>query len=292
MPSYIFRLDQFQISRTRAVDEDTDVVSFALNIGGQMGEPQIRYMGEVDDGDHLLDMEFDPISIDDSAAEVVFNYQIVNSGHRSQQDIQKTLTDQAHTLATSFLGTGNIWAAAATEAINWFAEILFADCDGAVAVDQIEVTGSVLDEWTSATEVHRETRSYPGIPSPSGCGGNSRYSVTWSVVRVPPEFSGQSNWRWCRKCQGLMYAGTIPGIPHFGRCPAGGRHDPAGSGDYILAHDMPNAPGQPDWRWCNKCQGLFFTGHIPGVPDSGRCPAGGSHDPTGSGAYTLPHLTQ
>jgi hypothetical protein len=32
--------------------------------------------------------------------------------------------------------------------------------------------------------------------------------------------------------------------------------------------------GQRDWRYCHKCQGLFFNGHA----SKGKCPAGGAHD--------------
>ena len=37
-----------------------------------------------------------------------------------------------------------------------------------------------------------------------------------------------------------------------------------------------------NWRWCHKCQGLYFAGN-PGS----HCPAGAAHDSTGSGDYTL-----
>ena len=40
---------------------------------------------------------------------------------------------------------------------------------------------------------------------------------------------------------------------------------------------------QANWRWCNKCQGLFFAGN----PTSGACPAEGGHNFGGSGNYTL-----
>ena len=40
--------------------------------------------------------------------------------------------------------------------------------------------------------------------------------------------------------------------------------------------------GQDNWRWCHKCQGLYFAGN-PGS----HCPAGGAHDQTGSGNYDL-----
>src|SRR5206468_8347976 len=41
--------------------------------------------------------------------------------------------------------------------------------------------------------------------------------------------------------------------------------------------------GQNNWRWCNKCQGLSYAGSA----SLGACPAGGNHDHTGSGNYSL-----
>jgi Peptidase family M23 len=94
----------------------------------------------------------------------------------------------------------------------------------------------------------------------------------------------QDEWRWCQKCQGLFFGGT-PGLGTAGgKCPAGGAHAAIQSGNYILVVDSA-APGQPDWRWCNRCQGLWFAGH----PVS-KCPAGGSHSQTGSGNYTIVDL--
>jgi len=40
---------------------------------------------------------------------------------------------------------------------------------------------------------------------------------------------------------------------------------------------------QDNWRWCNKCQGLAFAGNS----SPGTCPAGQSHDHSGSGNYRL-----
>jgi hypothetical protein len=40
---------------------------------------------------------------------------------------------------------------------------------------------------------------------------------------------------------------------------------------------------QRAWKFCRKCQGLFFNGGGA----KGRCPAGGEHDPSGSGDYAL-----
>lgn len=41
---------------------------------------------------------------------------------------------------------------------------------------------------------------------------------------------------------------------------------------------------QRNWRWCSKCQGLWFGGNA-----GSKCPAGGAHIKTGSGNYSLVH---
>jgi hypothetical protein len=40
---------------------------------------------------------------------------------------------------------------------------------------------------------------------------------------------------------------------------------------------------QSNWRWCQRCQGLFYAGNN----SLGRCPAADEHSLTGSGDYTL-----
>ena len=47
-------------------------------------------------------------------------------------------------------------------------------------------------------------------------------------------------------------------------------------------NQRPLAPGQHGWRWCHKCEGLYFAGDR-----STNCPTGGTHDATGSGDYAL-----
>jgi hypothetical protein len=97
---------------------------------------------------------------------------------------------------------------------------------------------------------------------------------------------GQTDWRCCHKCQGLFFHGN----PSKGVCPkdhlehsAYQKHSAFGSRNYSLALNTPSAPGQNNWRLCNKCQGLYFAGHTT----HGQCPTGGTHDHTGSGNYSL-----
>ena len=94
--------------------------------------------------------------------------------------------------------------------------------------------------------------------------------------------SRQTGWRWCSKCGGLVYFG-------YAVCPGGGVHDHSTSSDYTLnLLPLPNNDTtqqlQSEWKWCNKCQTLSFTGDGSTV---GPCAAGGVHDHSGSGNYGL-----
>ena len=60
-------------------------------------------------------------------------------------------------------------------------------------------------------------------------------SETWltkvsAKVTPPPPPTTQAHWAWCRKCQTLFYGPNV----NVSRCTAGGQHDPAQSGNYIL----------------------------------------------------------
>jgi len=96
----------------------------------------------------------------------------------------------------------------------------------------------------------------------------------------------QSNWWYCIKCSGSYHSGnnTAGGV-----CPAGGEHQNNTSyTKYCLPHDGAALPTdsigdgvQAGWRWCAKCQGLFWGS----AQAESTCPAGGHHAIT-SGTYT------
>lgn len=99
----------------------------------------------------------------------------------------------------------------------------------------------------------------------------------------------QSGWRWCRKCNGLFFAANAG---TKGACPEGGAHDDAGSSAYAVEHRLGADLGagpidgmQPRWRWCSKCQGLFYGG--VGTSEVGSCPGGGLHK-VGQANYLVP----
>jgi hypothetical protein len=95
----------------------------------------------------------------------------------------------------------------------------------------------------------------------------------------------QYNWRWCSKCQGLVYGGDLAeNLGPFGRCPAGNEHYLGASKVYSIGYGTPpTATSQQEWRWCEKCHGMCYAGG----PEPGRCPAGGTHDHSPSLPYAL-----
>jgi hypothetical protein len=132
---------------------------------------------------------------------------------------------------------------------------------------------------TFTDQEHREVqeRSRPAVERALRfTGDDADYEMTFALRLLDKTANRQSDWRACRKCQGLFFG------PFGGRCPAGDAHDPAGSFNYGAIFDCtPGRQMQGDWRACRKCQGLFFG------PFGGRCPAGDAHDPAGSFNYGI-----
>lgn len=98
----------------------------------------------------------------------------------------------------------------------------------------------------------------------------------------------QPGWRKCGHCKGLFYdgyegKGACPGNPRRATgvgadgapiYSGGGHGAEPGGPDFLLAFDMPPRPGQQnDWRFCDRCLGLFFLPHNADAD----CPAGGIH---------------
>jgi hypothetical protein len=73
--------------------------------------------------------------------------------------------------------------------------------------------------------------------------------------------------------------GTPYDEPHFQAC----AFDIAGVSPGICCHVGVAVERQDGWRWCRKCQGLWFGENNT----RGACPTGGGHQQTGSGNYRL-----
>ncbi len=109
--------------------------------------------------------------------------------------------------------------------------------------------------------------------------GSSYYTpLHLSPLNGGKPFLGQPSWKWCHKCQCMVYTGGSS----MGVCKAGGAHDAAGSNDYTLVYDPTYNSGQDNWHRCTKCEELAYAGI-----SSGKCPAGGAHKLDSSFDYRL-----
>lgn len=95
--------------------------------------------------------------------------------------------------------------------------------------------------------------------------------------------SRQTGWKWCKKCMSLFF-GPNQASSFCANTSGGVTHDSAGSGDYSLVIGELSAPGQHGWKWCSKCQSLFFS---PNQTDS-NCPKDGlQHNGSSSSDYAV-----
>jgi hypothetical protein len=203
--AYSFSLDSFRITDTRSLHKDTDYVSISLAVGSAPPMTKVKKMGDLNNGTFKTGLLFDNVSVADTVP-VVFTYTIVNNGHGSQANVEKALQQAGTQLAQkaseaaaravgaeigSLLGAsigtaavpivGTALGALAGWLVGEIGGILFANCDGPVAAGVHVFTGAELASATRGGTVLTETDHNPGTDSPTGCGRNSNYYVTWSI---------------------------------------------------------------------------------------------------------------
>ena len=216
MNFYTVKLEQFHIDNTRSRHNDTDTVT----LGVQLGEAQLPVLsfnaGDVNNGDHGVGLHFSSMLLSDPDRPLAFSYTIYNG---STNELSTNLNQLATSLLTkgvqftvkgpslsfanlsggvttvgvsnsvgltSLLANTSAWyAAVAKVLVETAINFVFPNCDGFVAGDVVSMTHQQWDEMIDGQggSVVRSTMSYPGTESPGGCGGNSAYSVTWSVTR-------------------------------------------------------------------------------------------------------------
>ena len=199
--TYSFQFDSYHIFTTRSLNDDTNFLSVSIAVNGRVPENQTRSMGDNDNGPHPVSLHLKPILVDSPNTKVVYNYAIVNAGHGNGSEIIKKLQTTLEELAN----LGSAWAGTTTgaaiggtfggpigAAVGAFAgfiaggalQIIFANCDGPVAVQQVVFTGQDLWRLTQGSGNKLvQNVNHPGIDSPWGCGSNSNYTVNWSVTR-------------------------------------------------------------------------------------------------------------
>ncbi len=210
---YRFSVDQVHVTTTRSLDADTDAAQASVGAGNWAPQTTTQWIGDIgglstpkESQTNLLN--FEPVTVELCEA-VVFNYLVVNNGHADQKTIDTALvsagkaltTDSTDSLGKSLgagvgvivgveiAGTilapviGSLLGSLAGWLLDKLGGIVFADCDGLVAAEQLAMTGVELYLKTDGVPL-TGTTSHPGTDSADGCGGNSQYEVTWTINRV------------------------------------------------------------------------------------------------------------
>jgi hypothetical protein len=208
--TYTLTFDNFRVEETRSRDRDTDGMWVSATVGGvgladvhprsvfDPPDPGIlsRWIGGVEDDDVKAPhppIEFGPQKVMPDSPPLVFGYEVVNAGYgnlgeRTWHQVTDSLSDVAEKVLDGLYPS----LSAAWSAANGFTHILnnleFADCDGIVVMDHVEMQPQRLADATgrnSPTPGHlQETRPYAGYNAPDTCGPNSNYYVTWTVRRT------------------------------------------------------------------------------------------------------------
>jgi hypothetical protein len=159
--AFLFRFDDFRIYNTRSLHNDSDLVTFLVRVGNETFPPAMRWMGDVNNGDHHVGLTIGPITVD-PATPVVTAYSILNTGGSAvewEARIKFVLNAFADAGGQNVpFGLGSL--------INDFLmfpfhAFEFADCDGIVVTDAISLTGSTLTLRTQNGQTYSEVRRYP-----------------------------------------------------------------------------------------------------------------------------------
>ena len=107
--------------------------------------------------------------------------------------------------------------------------------------------------------------------------GSPDYTLLHNIPdSAPADIEREDNWRWCRKCECLAYAG-------YPLCVSGGPHDLSGSMDYALKEASFRHPYRAHMA-CTKCFCVFRSG----VVGCGPCASGGNHSADGTPLILAP----
>jgi hypothetical protein len=212
---YRLSVDYVKVNTTRALNADTDAAMATVKAGNAAAQTRTQWIGAIGGFSspktaqtNLLDME--PVSID-LAEPMSFSYLVVNNGHADQSKILAALAAAGDSLNLSGsssmqedIGKGVVkfvsvkLAAAISVSVPVFGPILgvaegwlmdklsgalFESCDGVVAAEMRAMMGRDLYILTgNGTHPLKVTTQHPGTHSPTSCGANSNYDVTWTIT--------------------------------------------------------------------------------------------------------------
>ena len=182
-PAFLVRLDSITADDTRSPRTDTVYVGVSGRVGTG-GQPltATRFLGDL--GPHTsrgIGITVGPFDVSGNQM-LSFSYLVENKGGGG---VSQTLIDMGKGASALIFSPGVAGGVLAGERIikSYAGGLLPGGCNGIVASDEIVFSKAQLQQMT-ASGPHTETRNYPGTDSPIGCGSNSNYHVTWTVMRT------------------------------------------------------------------------------------------------------------
>jgi hypothetical protein len=194
--TYQFTLNAFRITDTRAPHNDTDYVAMAISVEGDRAiTAPTKFMENVNNGMHHVSQSIH-VTVK-REQKVAFSYAIINY-NQNYLLMEESLPLLAAKAASDAVArarkevpgiieidprTANrVGQRAGGWVIGGGAGLFpIIDCDGSVAAGDHVFTGAGLAWRTNTGRVVSATDENAGTDSPVGCGGNSRYYVTWSI---------------------------------------------------------------------------------------------------------------
>jgi hypothetical protein len=193
-----FTVESMRIASLRSGHRDTDVLSMQVSVQGRPVEPDplVVVLGDFGVGGPYAINRTVSFTADDPSEEVVLSFIIANNAGGDTEELREALRNGFKALVATggtavgaavggAIGSAGGPIGAALGALigavaGVLAPIMFADCDGPVVVDTIHMSAATLNDVVFAGP-RSESKDYPGIDSPAGCGDNSFYGVSWVI---------------------------------------------------------------------------------------------------------------
>jgi hypothetical protein len=102
-------------------------------------------------------------------------------------------------------------------------------------------------------------------------------SVTFAANELALTVSWDNPWAGSNSCDASMSGNDVIRYQLTHTCGSGNTNA-------HMRYELFEFPAQSEWRFCHKCQSMFFNGY----PTKGLCPGGGEHEAAGYN-FVLPH---
>lgn len=209
---YHISVDYVHVVTTRALNSDTDAGALTIAVGNCVSETRTQWIGSLGgiadsktSQTNLL--EFKGVVVD-LAEPMSFSYIIVNNGHGDEDKILMALVEAGDSLnvtgsrsmqediargivqfvsvkiseALTLPVLGSILGKIETWLFSKVTDFAFESCDGIVAVEMGAMLGRDLHMRTNGgRDTVTVKTTHAGTSSPTICGANSKYEVTWTI---------------------------------------------------------------------------------------------------------------